>query len=84
MGLGVKPPSLGCFCAYIAGCGISAPFILSTQNPQFPACWVDGDFKGFSTIVLILKHYIKVFVVVFLVFGGKHDANFFFHLYRIF
>ena len=32
-GLGAKPHSLGCFCAYIAGCrGISAPFILPTQQ----------------------------------------------------
>ena len=43
-----KPLSLGCFCAYIAGCrGISAPFIPPSQNPQFltvppphQACWV--------------------------------------------
>ena len=33
VGAGGKAPSLGCFCAYIGGCrGISAPFILPTQN----------------------------------------------------
>ena len=34
-----------------------------------------GDFKGFPTIVLVLEHNIKVFVVVFRVFGGKNDAD---------
>ena len=77
----MKTPDLkgvGCFCAYIASCrGISVPFILSAQNSRFPACLVGGDFKGFPTIVLILEHNIKVFVVVFLFFGGKHDADVF-------
>ena len=36
-GGGGKAPSLGCVCAYIGGCGgISAPFILPTQNLRFP------------------------------------------------
>ena len=34
-------------------------------------------FKDFPTIVLILEHNIKVFVVVSLVFGGKNDADVF-------
>ena len=33
-GAGGKAPSVGCFCAYLAGCqGISAPFILPTKGP---------------------------------------------------
>ena len=31
--------------------------------------------KGFPTIVLILEHNIKVFVIVFLFFGGKNDVD---------
>ena len=85
-GWGVKAPNLGCFCTYIAGSqGISAPFILPTQNPWFPTGppppsllggWKGlshffGDFKGFPTIVLILENNIRVFVVFFSGFCWK-------------
>ena len=34
-------------------------------------------FKGFPTVVLILEHNIKVFVVVSMVSDGKNDADVF-------
>ena len=52
---------------------------LPVPNRASHACWlilrVLGDFKGFPTIVLILKQNIKVFVSVFLVFCGKNDVE---------
>ena len=49
-GVGAKPHSLGCFCAYIGGCpGISATFIFPSQNPW--CCLLDG-WKGFAEVFI--------------------------------
>ena len=73
-GAGAKPHSLCCFSAYIGGCGGISPTPKSPGSQQGPqACWVVG--RVYLTIVLILEHNIKGFVVVFLVCGGKYDAD---------
>ena len=50
-----------------------SPFYSPHLKPTVPNL-LGGDFKGFPTIVLILAHNMKVFV---LVFGGKHDVDVF-------
>ena len=43
---------------------------------------VFSNFKGFPTVVLILEHNIKVFVVVSMVSDGKKRCGRFFNLYH--
>ena len=58
-GLGAKPPSLGCFGAYIGGRrGISAPLILPTQDSRFPP--VVPGFKGLSQRTILFFTVINI------------------------
>ena len=66
---GAKPSSLGCFRAYISGCqGISAPFILNTQIPQFSPvvpldCWV--VLRGYLALIYLVLWFFTPFWVIF-------------------
>ena len=63
---GAKPSSLGCFRAYISGRrGISALFILNTQNPQFPPV-VPLDCQVVLRDYLVLMYLVLWFFTPFL------------------
>ena len=78
-GWGAKPPSLGCFCAYIGGRqGISAPFILPTQNLQFPAvvpldCWV--ALRDYLVLLYLVPWFFTLFGVIFDVKTAKIEIE---------
>ena len=78
-GAGANPPRLGCFCAYITHSPHPKTPVSNRAPPSLLGGWKGlsqlfngllGDFKGFPTIVLILEHNIKVFVLYRSCFSG--------------
>ena len=71
------------FCAYIGGCrGISAPFILPTQNPWFPLwsppvvpldCWV--VLRDYLVLIYLVLWFFTLFWVIFYVKTTKIEME---------